>query len=103
VHTTKIYEGVEVWLRLLLITALDGSEWPGSRSGHFTTEERAADTHCTGDWLHPRAGPELWRRKNLKISCVYQKSVSDISVIQLVALFIYRQLHPGSTPRKYVS
>jgi len=54
---------MEVWLHLLLITAFDGSEWPCSRSGYFTTEEGAANTHCTGDWLHPRAGPDALEKK----------------------------------------
>jgi hypothetical protein len=51
---------------VLLITALDRSEWPGSRSDYFTTEERAADTPCTGDWLHPRAGSDALEKKKSK-------------------------------------
>ena len=54
---------MEVWLRLLLITALDGSEWPSSRPGYFATEERAADTNCIGDWLLHRAGPDTLEKK----------------------------------------
>jgi hypothetical protein len=30
---------------------------------NFTLEERALGTHCTGDWLSPRAGLTLWRRQ----------------------------------------
>jgi hypothetical protein len=39
-----------------LTLALDGGEWPASRPGRFTSEERAPSTHWIGGWLGPRAG-----------------------------------------------
>jgi hypothetical protein len=53
------HEGVwenECINQIFLISALAGSEWSASRPGCFTHAERAADTHCIGGWVDPRAG-----------------------------------------------
>ena len=100
VHTTKIYEGVEVWLRLLLIKALYGSEWPGSRPGHFTTDESAADKHCTGDWLHPRAGPDaLEKRKYKNLSPVLEIYIRYLGYPARSLICIPTTLSRSSTER----
>jgi hypothetical protein len=39
-----------------LTAALVGGELSASRSGRFTTGERATCTHWIGDWVDPRAG-----------------------------------------------
>jgi hypothetical protein len=38
-----------------LTSALDGVEWSVSRSGRFTSRERAPGTYWIGDWVGPRA------------------------------------------------
>jgi hypothetical protein len=38
-----------------LTSALDGGEWSASRTGHFTSRERASGTHWIGGWVGPRA------------------------------------------------
>jgi len=44
----KAYCGAEVQLQALLTSALDGDEWSVSRTGRFTTWERAPGTHWIG-------------------------------------------------------
>jgi hypothetical protein len=51
----KAYLGVEVYLHTFLTSALDRSEWPASRPGHFTPRERVPGTHWIGGWVGPRA------------------------------------------------
>ena len=43
VHTIKAYWGVKAELHSFLISAGDGGEWPVSRHGRFTADNRAAD------------------------------------------------------------
>jgi hypothetical protein len=51
------------------ISALYGGEWSASRPGRaFTPGERTPDTHCTGDWVGPRAGLDTEARG--KILCL---------------------------------
>jgi hypothetical protein len=38
-----------------LTSALDGGEWPASRSGLFTPMEGVPATHWIGGWVGPRA------------------------------------------------
>ena len=38
-----------------LTSALEAGGWPTPRPGGFTPRERP-DTHCTGDWVGPKAG-----------------------------------------------
>jgi hypothetical protein len=51
----KAYRGVDVQIHIFLASALAGSEWSASRPCRFTPGERAAGTHCIGDWVGPRA------------------------------------------------
>jgi hypothetical protein len=44
----KTYGGVNVQFHAFLTSALDVGEWPSSRPGHFTPEERVPGTHWTG-------------------------------------------------------
>jgi hypothetical protein len=48
--------GVDVYIHILLTSALAGSEWSASRPGRFTPGERAFGTHSIGGWVEPRAG-----------------------------------------------
>ena len=43
-HTTKAHGGVDVYLHLFLIMALDGSEWSASCPCHFAHEGGAPDS-----------------------------------------------------------
>jgi hypothetical protein len=38
-----------------LTSALDGGEWSASRTGRFTSTERAPGTHWIGGWVGSRA------------------------------------------------
>jgi hypothetical protein len=44
---------------LFLTSALDGGEWSSSRSGRFTSGERAPGTHSIEGWL---GGLQNWSR-----------------------------------------
>jgi hypothetical protein len=52
----KAYGGVDVLNEAFLIQALVGGEWSASRSGQFTPEERAQNTHWVGGWVGPSEG-----------------------------------------------
>jgi hypothetical protein len=43
-----MYGGGDGIVPALLTSAIDGSEWSASLPDHFTSEETALDTHCTG-------------------------------------------------------
>jgi hypothetical protein len=49
-YAMKIYGGVR-YRSPFSVSALDGGKWPASRSGHFTSEEIAPDTHWIGALL----------------------------------------------------
>jgi hypothetical protein len=59
----KAYGGVDVQLRVFLISALVGGEWSASRLGRFTPWERAFGTYWIGGRLDPRAGLEAVEEK----------------------------------------
>jgi hypothetical protein len=64
----KAYGGVDVYIHILWTSALAGSKWSGSRSGHFTSGERNPCTHWIGGWLDPIAGlDDVEKRKFLSI------------------------------------
>jgi hypothetical protein len=42
-----------------LTSALDGDEWLALRPGRFTSGEIAPGTNWLGDWVGPRAGPDV--------------------------------------------
>jgi hypothetical protein len=52
----KAYGGVDVQIRIFLISALVGGEWSASRPGRSTPRERSPGTHWIGGWVNPRAG-----------------------------------------------
>jgi hypothetical protein len=45
-----------------LTSALDVSEWSGSRPGRFSSGERAPSTHWVGGWVDPDPVRTLWDR-----------------------------------------
>jgi hypothetical protein len=63
--------GVDV-LRIsqtFVTSALDGREWPASRSCRFTPEEGYPGTHSVEAWMDPRAGVDaMGIRKILPLS-----------------------------------
>jgi hypothetical protein len=42
-----------------LTSALDGGEWPASRSGRFTPKVKAHVTLCIGGWVDPKVGLDV--------------------------------------------
>jgi hypothetical protein len=50
-HDMKTYWGNGCMFTSVLTSALDGSEWSGSRPGHFTPGEKAAGNHWIGGWV----------------------------------------------------
>jgi hypothetical protein len=52
----KAYGEVNVYIHILLTSALAGGEWSASRPGRFIHDERVPGTHFIGDWVDPRAG-----------------------------------------------
>jgi hypothetical protein len=52
----KAYGVVDVYIHILLTSALAGGEWSASRPSRFTPWERAPSTHSIGGWVDPRAG-----------------------------------------------
>jgi hypothetical protein len=64
----KAYGGVDVYIHILLASALIGGEWSNSRPGRFTPRERAPGTHWIGGWVDLRAGlNDLEKRKFLAL------------------------------------
>jgi hypothetical protein len=63
-HTVKTCWGVKVRLHPFFNSALDGGEWSASLPGHFTTRERAHDTHWVGAWVGLRTGLDAVEKKN---------------------------------------
>jgi hypothetical protein len=64
-HTVKAYGTAEVWLCILLISALDGVERLASCPGSFIHWERAHGTHWLGDWVAPRTGLDTGENKEM--------------------------------------
>jgi hypothetical protein len=53
-----------------LTLALDGGEWPNSRSGRFTSGERALIVYCTGGYVGPRASLDaVGKERTLSSAC----------------------------------
>jgi hypothetical protein len=62
----KTYGGVDVWIHVLLSSALVGGEWSAWSPGRFTPGERAYCTHWIRSWVGPRAGlDDVEKRKFL--------------------------------------
>jgi hypothetical protein len=60
----KACGGVDVWIHVLLISALVGGEWSVSRPGRFTSGVNAPGTLWMGGWVGPRTGlDDMEKRK----------------------------------------
>jgi hypothetical protein len=51
----KACGGVDVYIHIILISALAGCEWSASRPSRPTPGERVPGTHWIGGWVDPRA------------------------------------------------
>jgi hypothetical protein len=47
---------LDVYIHVLLTSALVGGKWSASRPGRFTPRESALGTHWIGGWVSPRTG-----------------------------------------------
>jgi hypothetical protein len=65
----KVYWGVEVWLHEFFNSPLDEGEWSASRPGHFSSRERAPDTHWIGGWVGLRAGLDTVVKRKIPSPC----------------------------------
>jgi hypothetical protein len=64
----KAYGGVDVYIQILLTSALaGGGEGSASRLCRFTPEERASGTHWIGGWVDTRAGLDDLEKINFLI------------------------------------
>jgi hypothetical protein len=64
----KAYGGVDVYIHIVLTSALVGAEWSASRPSRFTPGERAPGTHCIGCCVDHRAGlDDVEKRKFLTL------------------------------------
>jgi hypothetical protein len=61
----KANGGVDVQIHIFLTLALAGGEWSALGPGRFTPGERAAGIHWIVDWMGPRAGLDVGKRKFL--------------------------------------
>jgi hypothetical protein len=52
----KAYGGVDIYIHVLLTSALVGGEWSASRPGRFPPGGRASGTHWIGGWVGPSTG-----------------------------------------------
>jgi len=69
-----MYCGVEVEIYAFLTSALDGGEWLGSYSGHFTPGVRTPGTHWIGGRVGPRARLDRLKKYYLNLgsfSCTF--------------------------------
>jgi hypothetical protein len=59
---------VHVYICIFLTSTLAGGEWPTSRPGRFTPEEKAPGTHWIEGWVGPRASvDDVEKRKFLTL------------------------------------
>jgi hypothetical protein len=77
----KAYGEAEVKVHVLIILALDGSEWSVSRPGHFTSRERAPCAHWIGDWMTRADLDDVEKRR---ICCPCRETNPDSSAVQPV-------------------
>jgi hypothetical protein len=64
----KTYGGVELFIQVLLSSALVGGEWSASRHGRITPGEGAPSPHYIGGWVGLRIGlDDVERRKILPL------------------------------------
>jgi hypothetical protein len=55
----KTYEGLDIWIRDLLTSALVGNEWSASCSGCFIPRERSPSNNLIGGWVGVRADLDM--------------------------------------------
>jgi len=60
-HSMKVYGGVEVWVRTLLNSAIDGGEWSVSPPERFIPRERAPGAQL--DSRLGRPSESVWMRR----------------------------------------
>ena len=58
VQAMKVYGGKVLQLHSLLLSVLDGVEWPVSRSDCVNPGENNPGTHLIGGWVSPKAGED---------------------------------------------
>jgi hypothetical protein len=89
----KAYGGVDVWIHILLTSALAAGEWRASRPGRFTPGERPPGTHWIGDWVDPRADlDDMEKRKFLTLPGLQLRPVGRPTRSQS----LFRLSYPGS-------
>jgi hypothetical protein len=74
----------------------DGGGWSDSCLCRFTMET-AADTHCIGGWVGPRAGLDGTGKKQFPSSC--RGSNPDSSAVKPVAQLLYQLSYRASPPK----
>jgi hypothetical protein len=85
----KMYGEMEVWSHLL-ISALDGGEWPASCLGFFTPEERVSSTHLMGGLGTPQSwSGHCEEEKNLSFLQGNQTMIPQLSSPRPVIILSY--------------
>jgi hypothetical protein len=85
---------VPVQTHTFLTSAVAGGEWTASRTGRFTTRERAPGTHCIGAWVDPRSGLEdVKKRKFLSLPGLELRPLGRPACSQS----LHRLRYPGSS------
>jgi hypothetical protein len=87
-------------------SALAGGGWSTSRRGRFTLGERALGTHWIGDWVGPRTGFDVVKRKILPGLELRPLSVQRNTATRtaLNAVFVYRnQSRKGTPMQSYIA
>jgi hypothetical protein len=84
---------VDVYIHIVLTSALVGGEWSASRPCRFTPGERAPGTHWIGGWVDPRAGlDDFVKRKFLTLPGLELRSLGHPARSQS----LYRLSYPVS-------
>jgi hypothetical protein len=75
-YAMKEYRGVDVYIHIVLTSALAGGEWSASLPGHFTPREITPGTHWTGGWVSPRTRlDDVEKRKFLNLPVLEIRSL----------------------------
>jgi hypothetical protein len=78
-----------------MTSALVGGEWSDLRPGRFIPRERAPGTHWIGDWVGPRAGLDVEKRKFLTLQGLELRPLGR----PVRSQSLYRLRCPGSCRR----
>jgi hypothetical protein len=79
----KSHKGSEGIAPPFFTSALRDAEWSALRTCGFIPGETAPNAHRTGDWVGPRAGMNVTKKRT--ISYPYRESSPAFSVVQPVA------------------